>query len=95
MNIPNKVKIGAHEYDIVFRDDMDDENFGTCRPTKTKIFIDETVANSQKEETFFHEVLHAIRHQIGQEEKDKDDEEKIVQALAHSWYLFLKENKII
>ena len=95
MNIPEKVKIGAHEYTIVFRDDLDDENFGVCRPHRLKIFIDSTVPRSQQEETFFHECGHAIRHALGQQDRDADVEETIVQPLFYMIYLFLKENDLL
>lgn len=96
MKIPKKVKIGAHIYEVVFRDDMDDANLGVCRPAKLKIFVDSTLPQSQKEETFLHEVLHAIFHQVGlSQPRDIDGEEKQVQSIAHSLYQFLKENKLL
>ena len=58
MKIPNRVKIGAHTYKIVFRDDMDDDKFGLCNTHKGKIFVDETAIKTQQEDTFFHEVMH-------------------------------------
>ena len=96
MKIPNTIKIGAHVYDIVFRDDMIDSNFGVCRPSKLKIFIDSTVPSSQQEETFIHEVLHAIFSQIGMNDPNHpEDEEKQIQPLGHAVYLFLKENNLL
>lgn len=96
MNIPTRVKIGAHDYEIVFRDDLDDENMGTCRPSKTKIFVDSTIATSQQEETFFHEVIHAIYSGYGLGVGlSRDDEEKQVQALGHAVYAFLKDNDLL
>ena len=96
MKIPNKVKVGAHSYNIVFRDDLDDDNFGTCRPKKLRIFIDETAEKTQQEETFFHEVMHAIFHQVGMSTPwDMDKEERRVQALGHSIYQVLKENRLL
>ena len=96
MKIPKKVKIGAHDYKIIFRDDLDDENFGVCRPKKLTIFIDEDAAQTQQEETFFHEVLHAIYSQVGLAKQwDPEKEEKEVQVLGHAFYQFLKENDML
>ena len=96
MKIPKKVKIGAHEYKIVFRDDLDDDNFGVCRPRKLSIFIDEDVPQSQQEETFFHEVLHAIFSQNGLAKPwEPEKEERQVQILGHALYQFLKENNLL
>ena len=96
MNIPNKVKIGAHEYEIVFRDDLDSDDFmGVCRPSKLKIFIDGKLPQSQQEETFIHEVLHAIFHLLGKKEETANEEEKQVQPLGHAIYQFLKENDLL
>ncbi len=96
MKIPKKVKIGAHYYTIKFRDDLDDENFGVCRPSKLTIFIHSTTQQSQQEETFLHEVLHAIFSQNGLSNVwDPKKEEKDVQILGHAIYQFLLENKLL
>lgn len=93
MKIPNKITIGAHEFKIVKRK-MDDM-FGECDSEALTITIDSTKPQTQQEETFFHEVLHAQRKLLGQELKDEDEEEKVVQALGHLTYQFLITNKLI
>lgn len=100
MNIPNKVKIGAHEYQVLRRDDEgeNDFRFGHCNIRGLKIYIDDRVSQSQQEETFFHEVLHAICDQVHAFPKSDDgvkDEEKLVQPIGHGFYQFLKENNLI
>lgn len=97
MKIPNKVKIGAHSYDIIFQDDVEEDGvFGTCRPRKLKIYIDDGVPKSQQEDTFFHEVLHAIFHQTGNSTPwNPEKEERIVMSVAHSFYQMLKENNLL
>ncbi len=96
MKIPKKIKIGAHVYKVVFRDDLDDEDFGICRPRKLTIFIDDTVPQTQREETFFHEVMHAIFHQAGLSTPwDIEKEERKVQVLGHALYQVLKENNLL
>ena len=96
MKIPKKVKIGAHTYAIEFRDDLDDENMGVCRPAKLKIFIDGSLPQSQQEETFIHECLHAIVNLLGlYTHSQYDEEERVVQSVAHSLYQVLKENNLL
>lgn len=97
MKIPNKIKIGAHTFDVLLNSAnvSNDDNFGTCSLERLQIFIKDGVAPSLKEETFFHEVLHLIRQIHGLELDDKDEEEKIVQSEAHALYLFLKENNLL
>src|SRR3989304_2371359 len=96
MKIPKKVKIGAHTYSISFRDDLDDENFGVCRPKKLMIFIDSTVPETQQQETFLHETLHAIFHQNGLANPwSPEKEERDVQILGHAIYQFLTENNLL
>jgi len=91
-----KVKIGAHIYEVIYRDDMDDEDMGVCRPRKLKLFVDDTVAQSQKEETFFHEVMHAIFNQTGLDKPLEDEkEEQMVQILGHAIYQVLKDNDLL
>lgn len=96
MKIPEKVKIGAHEYKIEFRDDLDDENMGVCRPSKLKIFIDERLPQTQQEETFIHECLHAIVSELGRYTYNQyDEEERDVQSLSHAIYQVLKDNNLL
>ena len=97
LEIPRKLRIGAHEYEIVLRDDLEEQRFfGTCRTTKLKIFIDSTVAKTQQEETMFHEALHAIFAQLGIFRDGEDaEEEKMAQSVGHSIYQFLKDNDML
>ncbi|MEK6882319.1 MAG: hypothetical protein AABY22_22055 [Nanoarchaeota archaeon] len=93
MKIPDKVKVGAHEYDIKFELDPSNDNdscFGCISYKKLLIGIDPNYKQSQQEETFFHEVLHAIYHQLGLE-----DTEKSIQSIAHSFYEVLKDNNLL
>ena len=100
MKIPDKVKVGAHVYDIVRSSDEGDYDarFGHCFPRKLKIYIDPNVAQSQAEETFFHEVLHAVCDQLHLFPKTSDgqrEEEEKVQPLGHAIYQLLKDNDLL
>lgn|SRR3990167_11070747 len=100
MNIPDKVKIGAHEYQIIKESDIGDHDgrFGHTYVRKLKIYIDERVPQSQQEETFIHEVIHAICDQVRAfplSDAGTEEEEKAVQSIGHGIYQFLKENNLL
>lgn len=100
MRIPNKVKIGAHEYEVIQRSDEgeNDKRFGHCYSRNLKIYIDGTVPSTQQEETLIHEALHAICEQVyafPRNDAGNADEERIVQSLGHGIYHFLKENNLL
>lgn len=100
MIIPTTVKIGAHVYTIMHDDIAGDADnrFGHCYPRKLNIYIDDRAAQSQQEETFFHEVLHAICslvHAFPDNEDGAREEERIVQSVGHGLYQFLKENSLL
>jgi hypothetical protein len=100
MDIPARVRIGAHDYEVIF-DDVDgdsDSRFGHCYPRKLQIYIDPRVSPSQQEETFIHEVAHAICSQVRAfppTESGADEEERIVQSLCHGLYQCLKDNALL
>ncbi|MEK6880385.1 MAG: hypothetical protein AABY22_12285 [Nanoarchaeota archaeon] len=58
MKIPNKIKIGGHIYKIIFQKttDLANNDCGKTDRTKGIITIDADLIQSEKEETFFHEV---------------------------------------
>lgn len=97
MNIPEKVKIGAHLYFVEQEIDPsnDDDNcFGCSSFKKLKIVINPSYAKSQQEETFFHEVLHCIDNALGYATKTAEEEQR-VQSTAHLFYEFLKDNNLL
>jgi len=94
MNIKGHYKIGAHEYKVELRE-MDGDNNAIVNSDNHTIYIDSKAPESLQEEMLFHEVLHAIFHNNGTTFSDKDEEEQLVQPIAHAFYLFLIDNKII
>lgn len=64
MNIPNKVKIGGYIYDITKESGVCDPNYqkvyGHCDSTYLKISIDNQYPLLKQQQTFLHEVMHAI-----------------------------------
>ena len=84
MKIPAKVKIGAHKYKIVFVDTLDGD--GNLDREKGIIYINKNLIETEKIETFFHEVIHAMNGEL---------DEVIIESLAQQLTAFLIENKII
>ena len=67
MQIPNKIKVGAYEYTILFVDAFGDDNnpydkqmTGQCDPMRYEIKILNGLNEMQKNSTFVHEVIEAI-----------------------------------
>ncbi len=98
MIIPASVKIGAHEYKVVNRD-LDGESdgrFGHMRNRSLQIYIDDRTARSQQEETFIHEMLHAVCANSHLFPRGAgEEEERIVQAIGHGIYEVLTANKLL
>ena len=103
MNIPNKdftVKIGAYEWKVLYQTDkMEDlKLFGQCRSDHQEISLAHTAGMieipSQKiEQTFIHEVLHALYWQRGLQVIENPSEEQIVDLLSQGLYSFIQDNK--
>ena len=92
--MPTNLKVGAHNYQIVLTDQIDD--FGACEHTKLRILINNSAPQSQQEETLIHEALHAIFDITGISKDLTDlEEEKIVQPLGHAIYQLLLDNKLL
>jgi hypothetical protein len=68
MLIPNKLKIGGHVYkvQIVESEDIDDD-FGWRLTSHNIIRINQTLPQTTKEATLFHEILHVINNELPEE----------------------------
>ena len=88
MKIPHKVKIGGHIYKVIFQKttDLADNDCGKTDRVKGIIAIDKDLIQSEKEETFFHELVHIINTEY---------EETEVDFLAQAIYGALKNNKLL
>ena len=88
MDIPRKVKVGGHIYKVIFQKqtDLAENDCGKTDRTKGIIVIDADLIQSEKEETFFHEVIHVINTEYKEVEVD---------FLAQAFYAFLKNNKLL
>lgn len=76
-----KIKVGGVYYTIEEKPFIEidgNKNYaGSCTYTKTRIELLETLSNDRKEQTFIHELMHAILNEAGYAEHDEDLVERI------------------
>lgn len=68
MRIPKKVKIGAYNYTVVYKDDLREDGhsvWGLCDANNNKIYLKKGMTGRRKLEVFIHEALHAIEDSYG------------------------------
>lgn len=95
MKIPKTIKIGPHVYAITYEKGfLENHNaYAQTRNSKTQIILDPDVSQSQLEESFIHEILHAIDNQILMFDRGKDEEP--ISRLAPRLLEVLKENNLL
>ncbi len=88
MNIPDKVKIGGHWFDVHLRQEKDGFTIaGQGQHWHHRIDIQADLAQSKQESTLFHEVLHEMSIQQGW-----DFNEAQVSSISEIFYSFLTDN---
>lgn len=101
MKIPKQIKIGGLVYTIEKSEKVTNEggNFGSTHHRKQRIFLDPSETVQMSENTFVHEILHAIWYQAGLKSRYQKDhpgfEEEVVDALSNGLYQVLKDNKML
>ena len=84
--IPKRFRLLAHEIEVVFRDDLDDdcECDGRFIATKNRIELQSGLPFSFTLAVFWHEVAHAIATHMGMKELNDNEEQidKIGQGIA-------------
>ena len=68
MNIPEVIKIGAYDYKVVEKDDIEHEGnklWGLCDREANVIFLQKGMKPKKEKEVFIHECLHAIEESYG------------------------------
>lgn len=97
MKIPKKIKIGPHTYKIKYQKGMSKNHsvLGQTRMLDGVIAIDPEQIQTQLEDTFIHEILHAINMQVEFVNRDRDVEESAIIKLSPLLLQIIKENKEI
>ena len=103
MKIPKKLKVGAHTYTVEFTKHKNEErgryNWGKTMHESKRILIDKEVPESQKDETFVHEILHLAMHE-SRLNYDFDDkvqltDEQVVNRMTQPLHSILKNNNLL
>lgn len=84
MDIPKKIKIGAHTYKIRYSDDIPD--IAQIDRTKNEILLHPKYPKDQQEAALFHEILHGINNEL---------DHSLLDSLAEQMYQSLRESGII
>ena len=94
MKIPQKLKVGGHIYKILVSKTSSEQkghnNWGRTNHGTLNIYIDRELAESKQEETFFHELLHAVDHHMGSIMK-----EDVIEKISNGLYQVLKDNNLL
>lgn len=89
-----KVKVGGIDYDVSVKDlsSFDQPNsfmMGKHHEMNTSIEISDKLSKQKRDQTFIHELLHAVVCESGLE---LDDEETVVNQMGLVLYQILKDN---
>jgi hypothetical protein len=87
MKIPNKLKIGAHVYEVVVAKDLfEGTTCGIQLRKDNKIGINAELPVSHQGATLLHEILHAINSEL---------DHTILDSLAEQLYQVLSDNRML
>jgi len=94
MNIPNKIRIGSLDFDVIMQDTPivlnNQQCYGEIDYATTEIKLDATIASDQHlEVTFLHEIIHGILHDRGF--KEAEDEE-LIEGIARGLHQLIRDN---
>ena len=94
MKIPGTLKIGAHKFKVLQKTEAEvvSGNLGACQVTTCRIWINTSpeIAISQREQSFFHEVMEALNglYQLNLEHHK-------IETIAEGMYQVLNDNGIL
>ena len=88
--LPNKVKIGAQNWEIIerSRDDdgyINDDSYGYTLQKSNVIVLDKHCPPSRKRQTLFHELFHAIRFSNGSSGIKPNMEDILPNEVISTW----------
>ncbi len=90
MKIPKKVKIGGHEYKIIFCDEGImkgmETDYGHMDAHAMTITLNSSLGKTTLESTFIHEAMHGMNSTLDHE---------LLDSLAEQMYQFLSANKLL
>lgn len=90
--IPKSVKVGGVTYNVKLVEYLPHEEvgnkWGECDYQRSTIKIWEGLSPEKKEQTFIHELTHAIAHEAGIDEQDED----LINRFALVAYQVVKDN---
>lgn len=103
MKIPKRIKIGGFWWAIKFSKDIAVEGqvYGSTHFPSQTIFLDPRLTPQKIEQTFIHEILHAVAWQYGvarmldAADETKRLEEHVVAGMAFGIHQVLKDNKFL
>lgn len=87
-----KIKIGGMEYqvkEVKFGESNGDVTLGECHFETADILINDNLSDNRKEQTLFHEMVHAMLFEAGSFEYDN---EELVNQLGLIVYQVFKDN---
>ena len=90
MALPDRIVIDGIEWTVIF-DRLPEDQFGECRPGVSTIVIAERLSEQLREQTFWHELIHAIRATRDLPTKNYK-EERIAQLFGAALYSFFEAN---
>jgi len=89
----DQIKIGGMEYrvkEVKFGESNGDVTLGECHFETADILINENLSDNRKEQTLFHEMVHAMLFEAGSIEYDN---EELVNQLGLIMYQVFKDNE--
>ena len=96
MNIPDKVKIGGFDFQVIRETpQINDAGFiGLCKFDDLRISLADKYPKPRTEECFLHEMLHACFHNASLDSVKEiaNNEEHIIDALSNQLYQVIKDN---
>ena len=102
MIIPKSITVNGFVWQVQFDGPLTDESnvYGSAHYKSQTIYIDPKVPRQKQEQTFLHELLHAVSWQSGlskrmQQAKQTELEEEIITALSFGLYQALNDNGLL
>lgn len=99
MKIPETLKIAGLVWSVNKNDDITREGncFGSTHHSSQKIFLDPTVPQQKNEQTFIHEIAHAVWDAYGLRGDKilKEHEERIIDSMSNGLYQVLNDNGLL